>query len=572
MQYHSTVSRMVVLSVTILFSSANCQQHATVKLDQIFEQLASDIGKIVPTPSEEQVIRDHQDRFFPSTTHRQDHASHVQPNKPRPNFETKMSRAAATPRQPNFIIILTDDLDALVMPIWEDPALQGNEVPPLSKTKQLLKDTGLYFSSYFVTGPTCCPGRSGLLTGRYNHNNQVMNNDLSEGGWWQFFQSGSEQDTVAVWLERAGYRTAYFGKYLNGIALDKDHIPPGWREWSVAVDWFYHYFGYFYLLNNRDATGNTYQERYGLTQEDYFTDVLKERAVQFLETHHRSTPTTPFFMIVAPTAPHLPLSPPARYADHPYKDAGLPHMDRPNFAEDTADKPPFMERLKDALNISALENDYQRRMGSLYAVDDMVAEIVATLETLGMLDNTYIFFTSDNGYLLGAHNFQGKILPYDESLIVPLIIWGPHIKNGIAIPSGTRNQIVLNIDIAPTIMALANLAIPDNVDGQSMVPIIQDDSQTLRCDFLAEFNHQKGVTVSSLIPSYRALRNKQYLYVEWLDEAMTPTDYELYDLVNDPYQVDNLLGGKNAAAYHLDRVRLKNRLHELVDCQASTCR
>ncbi len=223
-------------------------------------------------------------------------------------------------------------------------------------------------------------------------------------------------------------------------------------------------------------------------------------------------------------------------------------------------------------------------MGSLYAFDEMVRGIVETLGSIGELDNTYLVFTSDNGYNLGAHRLIGKQAPYDESMRVPLVIAGPGIEHG------TDGHMIAHIGLAPTFLELAGVSIPPDVDGQSLVPLLHgEEPASWRTDLLGQYagpgvDGQDGIAAEAVgkatavyldIPPWSGLRTARYLYVRWYDLDRSPQvhEHELYDLNADPYQLTNLLatpaGKVQNAALVAD---LDTRLNELATCSGATCR
>lgn len=481
-----------------------------------------------------------------------------------------MSVLAADSR-PNIVVVLLDDLDATASPYWD----------ALPATRSLLQSRGVTFDQALAPTPICCPARSTILTGKYGHNTGVLTNGGDRGGWETFVSNGNEERTVAVWLQNAGYRTALIGKYLNGIEADPTHVPPGWSEWYGSVDNLF-YFGYGYTLNENGTL-----VQYGNSEADYNTDVVAAKAVDFIQ---RATQTAderqPFMLYVAPTAPHLPLPPARRHLDHPYRTALAPRT--PNYNEaDLTDKP-FWLRATAKLRKSIVDVwndvDYQNRMGSLYAVDEMVANIVTTLEQSGELENTWIIFTSDNGYNLGSHRLIHKMAPYEESIRVPLVVTGPGIA--AQLQGQHLSQMALEIDFAPTIAHIAGVAIPQDVDGVSLLPLLRADAvDAWRNDVLlqyvtagaangigAELPSWFFVMLGQDIPTYRALRNATHLYVEWYEESGIAHDYELYDLAADPYQLANLVSTPAGLLQHYDVVAsMQSRLQQLAECSGVSC-
>ncbi len=487
------------------------------------------------------------------------------------------SAAKAAEARPNIVFILSDDLDDRVSPYWERATSQGLD-DPLKKTKALINDRGMVFKNAFAPTPICCPARATILTGKLGHNTGVLTNSGDQGGWKTFQRNGNEEKTFAVHLQNAGYRTAHIGKYLNGIDTEPTHIPPGWTEWFGFVGPRLHeYTGYDYGVNENGTI-----RQYGWKTEDYSTDYVSRQAVDFIRRAEVND-SQPFFMFVAPTAPHLPLPPARRHWNHPYAHANPPKP--PNYNEsDISDKSLWL-RLSGPQRALITEAwnpvDYRLRQGSLYALDDLVENIVNELVARGELENTYIVFTSDNGYSMGTHRLVGKMAPYEESIRVPLSIRGP----GIA-PGQNRGQMILETDFMPTFLELAGLTVPVDVDGRSVKPLFASPVvPEWRNDFLvqyvaggaltAELPPELLLTIGLDIPTHRALRTQQYLYVEWYNEDRTfgVHEYELYDLQNDPYQMNNLLATfLGRLKYRKLTAQFDDRLDQLESCTGADCR
>ncbi len=482
--------------------------------------------------------------------------------------------------RPNIVYILTDDLDERTTPYWD----------VLPQTRQLLADTGMTFTNSFAPTPICCPARSTILTGQFGHNTGVLTNQGRAGGWSAFVTNGGEDRTIARALsEEAGYRTALIGKYLNGYGIHNsldypvEYIPPGWTDWYGSVEGNF-YSGYNYTLNE-----NGVLTQYGSAAEDYSTDVVRDKAVEVIRDAEVTDDAQPLFLYLASTAPHQPLPAPPRYAVNPYTGTEARHL--PNFQEeDLSDKPLWLRASGDRRAAGIETNndtDWQNRMGSLYAVDDMVAAVVAELRAAGELDNTYFVFTSDNGYNLGAHSLSQKMVPYEESLRVPLVVAGPGIDKG------TTTAFALQTDFAPTMYEIAGLPIPAYVDGRSLVSVLAGDTPSdWRTDFEVQYVNNlasRGPEVEISpgtpaelsaflgldVPGYRALRNERYLYVEWYDEdnATKLHEYELYDLHMDPWQLDNVLATPEGRRANRQLVaQLDERLDDLATCSGESCR
>jgi N-acetylglucosamine-6-sulfatase len=447
----------------------------------------------------------------------------------------------AAHEKPNFIVILTDDLDV-------------KSVEFMPKLKALLTKRGTTFSNYFVTESLCCPSRASLLRGQYPHNHQVLNNNPPEGGFEKFYKLGHEQSTIATWLKAAGYRTVLLGKYLNQYPGKEkpSYMPPGWDEWYGLLYRQDKYFDYRMNENGRVVS-------YGHQANDYGTDVLAAKTVDFI-ARTAANGKQPFFIYLAPSAPHTPSTPAPRHEEE------FPHATAPRtpaFDEsDVSGKPAWVRNTPplSSKKIAKIDSIYRRRLQSMLAVDEMIEKIVVALQTHGVLDQTYIFFTSDNGFHFGEHRLEaGKDTAYDEDIRVPLIVRGPGISTG-----RTLQQLTLNIDLAPTLAELAGVAAPSFVDGRSLRPLLTgapSSSVVWREDFVVEYwPHPDGGVEP---PRYEALRTQQHLYVEY-----ATGERELYDLRTDPYELRNL--AKTAAPGLI--ARLSKRLAELQYCAGENCR
>jgi N-acetylglucosamine-6-sulfatase len=436
-------------------------------------------------------------------------------------------QTSATDR-PNIIFVLTDDLDFASV----------RKMPQISS---LLAEQGTSFEQAFVSHSLCCPSRSTILTGLYDHNHNVLGNKPPDGGFKKFVSEGHEENSIAVSLQEAGYQTALLGKYLNGYAAgDPTHVPPGWDEWYGKLD---DQKLYDYRINE-----NGKEVSYGNETEDFYTDVLSGQATDFV---HRAAPDSrPFFMYVAPTAPHGPATPAERH-EGAFSEEEPPRP--PSFdEEDVSDKPSQIQDTKriSEEDASKIDDYYRQRLESMLAVDEMVGSLVQELEKAGELDNTYIFFTSDNGFEQGEHRLQkGKNQPYEESSRVPLFVRGP------GVPAGSKTQMLaLNTDFAPTFADLAGAEF--GADGRSLVPLLGgDEDLPWRTSILLErVPTQRG---------YEAVRTGTYKYVEYNNG-----EKELYDLKSDPYELDNMYESADPSLLE----DLKAKLDALKSCSAEDCR
>jgi N-acetylglucosamine-6-sulfatase len=487
----------------------------------------------------------------------------------------------AEPPRPNILFVLTDDMaksDLAVMP----------------HVRSLLAEQGTSFSQAFVSVSLCCPSRTTILRGQYSHNTGIQTNGGANGGFETAHRTGVERSTIATWLHAAGYRTGLFGKYLNGYPNGANNlfVPPGWDTFVSPTRGGNPYREYDYTLNQ-----NGRGVFHGHAPNDYGTTVYSRHAADFMTRAGKAG--KPFFAYLALYAPHGPATPAPRDA-HRFPGADAPRPPSYNEA-DVSDKPAW---LRDAALMSAptrarVDELYRRRIQSLQSVDDSVAQLVATLGRSGQLRNTYVVFTSDNGYHLGEHRLPaGKQTAYEEDINVPLIVRGP------AVPAGrTHPELVGNPDLAPTFAALAGVSPPPFVDGRSLLPLLRTGPvpNRWRQAFLVEHwgevptagqqlarrgaplepadEDQEidetsvpphgaahlGVSAATHDPSpeFHAIRTERYLYVEYVTG-----ERELYDLQLDPYELKNIAAG----APHALTDQLHQRVDALQTCRAAACR
>src|SRR6185295_2420708 len=275
-----------------------------------------------------------------------------------------VARASHAAVRPSFVVILADDLD-----------VELGSMAALPHVRELIADRGATFSRYFVPISLCCPSRASILLGRYPHNHGIFSNFSPDGGFLRFQALGLEKATLATALHAAGYRTALYGKYLNGYPDQKDpeHVPPGWDEWaSPQGNNAYGEFGY--VLNEDGAAA-----RYGTAPSDYLTDVLAAKAADFVR--RAGAAGQPFFLYIAPYAPHKPATPAPRHAAL-YPGAQVPRTEAFDDA-DLSGKPAIIRQLPrlSAAEIAAADDLYRHRLQSLAAVDELVLRLVRTLRS-----------------------------------------------------------------------------------------------------------------------------------------------------------------------------------------------
>ena len=536
--------------------------------------------------------------------------------------------AAAEGQPPSFVVIQTDDqtLDQLYASFGQ-PKLQA-----MPNTLNMIAKRGETFNRYYVSYPLCCPSRVSLLTGRYAHNNGVKGNVQPNGGYFGFSFRAAYTHNLATWLQGAGYRTIHVGKFLNGYG-DEPYdngttVPPGWSAWHTVLKADTNHYYYGYTLNNNGTiegpfgdSGTWEPREYGVRDDPgcpyaplnglpcyYETDQLTNYAIGEL---HETPPEQPFYLQLDYTAPHGDFRHPAGPEPAPrhydwFKGAPLPHDRSEGFAEgNVSDKPSFIRNAPylSLADIHTYRVYYDKALESLRSIDDGVKALLDTLGTQHRLRNTYVIFTSDNGFFYGEHRLiGGKFLAYEPSTHLPFLIRGPHIRAGTE-----SNELAANIDIAPTILELAGVEPDKSMDGRSLTPFLQDPELTTlrpilfesfvetndvtdngsiaepgdqstasqptnvpalqRSGASASSASEPGATASLLAPpkDYEGIRLGPYKYIAWPDG-----EKELYDLEKDPYELNNIVRIPNY--FPIRNYLHRELLNRLEDCVGRTCR
>jgi arylsulfatase A-like enzyme len=530
------------------------------------------------------------------------------------------SASAFPPEHPNFVVIQTDDetLDQLYTVFNAG----GIDVPAMPNTLSLIAGRGITFNRYYVSYPLCCPSRVSLMTGRYAHNTNVRGNVQPNGGYTGFKSRGAFTHNIATWLQGAGYRTIHIGKFLNGYGDEPydngTDVPPGWSSWHTVENADTHHYFYGYSLNDNGTidgpfgdSGSWDTREYG--ERDYFgcptttiedkpclyeTDVLTRIAWEEL---NGTSPEQPFYLQLDYTAPHGDFRRPAGPEPAPrhytlFDGAPFPHSREEGFNEGNVNDKPRFIREAPYLSLNDIHTYrvyYQKALASLRAIDDGVKVVLDTLGAQHRLSNTYVIFTSDNGFFYGEHRLTGgKFLAYEPATHLPLLIRGPGIKKGVS-----TGQIAGNIDITPTILELAGVKPDKSVDGTSLVPFFRDPDLRTRRPFLFESfvetndvnanggeqaepapaytpgpaarpsaRASRGATASIVAPpkDYEGIRLGPYKYIEWPNG-----EKELYDITKDPNELNNIV---KVANFFPIRAYLHAQLVRLETCVGRTCR
>lgn len=423
--------------------------------------------------------------------------------------ETQISFSQNENTPLNVILVVTDDqrYDTL----WA-----------MENVRKELSSRGVEFTEGFVTTPICCPSRASILTGQYSHHTGVIRNAPPYGGTQGFKESKKDGNTLSFWLQNKGYKTALFGKYLNGYHFVSPYVPRGWNKWVATT--------HDNVLKADNGRGFT---KFSVSIDggemvnkttDYSTDFLFDESLKFIADNNNR----PFFIYLTPYAPHGPALP-AKQDEGAFSD--FRHRPKSYNEEDVSDKTNPTMQGKEPLTVKQQEklDEFARnQLRCLQSVDRGMKRMIDTLISKDLLKNTIIVYTSDNGYLWGEHRVDKKQFPYEEAIRVPFVIYAPGINGGRV----DRENLILNIDIAPTILELAGIEKPQDVkfDGTSIVPVLKNPGTRLRDEFWIEFIPQDWLKEKG----FYGIRTTQFKLIEYLTG-----DREFYDLKEDPFELKN---------------------------------
>ena len=506
-----------------------------------------------------------------------------------PRTPVSVQRLTGRPQRPNVVVVMTDDM-------------RDDDLRFMPHVRHLFGDQGVRFTNSYSPQPLCCPARASFVTGQYSHNHHVWSHAPPYG-----FQALHDSSTLPVWLQEAGYDTTFLGKYLNGYGVQTlrdgrpslHYVPPGWDDWRGSVDGG--------MAAGSALNGGTYRY-YDTTlnvngrlephQGEYQTTLFGRESREILRSKAGSS--RPFFYWASFVAPHHGRP---HEADDPrpvlrsdgtrqvFRNPARPKRVRGRFdsvlrqapghlgERDVRDKPFFIRDLPPLTSAEqrGVLEDARQRAEALSVVDNQVASMMEVLRRTGQLRNTYVVFTSDNGYFLGEHRMrQGKILPYEPSLRVPLLVRGPGIPHG-----QVRTDPFTTIDLAPTILAAAGIRVPATVDGTSLLDVAKHGDRGWDRGILTETGPRSVGSDSEesdnfLVPGgspsplrftlrfSQGVRTGDYLYVEHASH-----ERELYDLRTDPREVRNLVDRPAERSV----VRLMARELDLLrNCRGAQCR
>jgi len=406
-----------------------------------------------------------------------------------------VTQAGVTPpARPNVLVVLTDDQRA-------------DSMAMMPKTRRWLQDGGTRFSEAYATIPICAPMRSSVMSGRYQHNHGVVTNlDAPE----RLDQSA----TIQKYLHDGGYQTGLDGKFLIGWPIATP--PPNF-------DHFAHFLGgYENVRWNVDGKV--------LSTHQYVTDFQSDRAIDFLRRFEQD-PARPWYLYLTPEAPHLPSTPAPRYSHAPVP----PWQPTPPVTQtDRSDKPDFIRR--QSYSRDQAEKTRSQQLRTLLSVDDMMDRVLGHLQQSGQLDNTVVIYAGDSGWLYSEYGLHSKSVPYTPSIHVPFYLrWPGHVAAG-----ATDRRPIELVDIASTVLDAAGVRpqLKYPMDGRSVL------GHDVRRENLLEYHYSPDFTST---PSWASIRSPTYQYIEWYhDEAGSSLWVrEYYDLVHDPWELDNLLGDRD---------------------------
>jgi len=437
-------------------------------------------------------------------------------------------------KRPNIIFLLTDDQR------WDTMGCMGNRIIQTPNMDDMAAH-GVKFINAFVTTSICATSRASIFSGQYarRHGIHDFATPFSDEAWAQTYPS---------LLKGAGYRLGMIGKY--GVGRDKDFHKETFDYWrGIAGQPKY---------EQKDKDGNP----------KHLTQIMGEQCIEFLQG---CTQDQPFCLSVSFKAPHVQDSDPRQFIYDPaykdlYKDVQIPvpptasgsHFQTlPAFLRDDATTARVRWRMR-----FSTPQEYQESVKGYYrlitGVDVVIGKVRKELQRLGLADNTVIMLLGDNGFFLSEHGFAGKWYGYNESIRVPLLVYDPRLPRSLR--GQSREEIALNIDLAPTMLALAGVAIPRGMQGRNLAPLIGGETRPWRIDFLYEhlFVNRPPNAAQNLIPKTEGVVSERYKYLCYIEQE--PPYEQLFDLKVDPYEQHNLVGQSN---YESTLKALRLRCHQL---------
>lgn len=435
-------------------------------------------------------------------------------------------------RPRNVVFILSDDhrYDAM--------SFMGH---PFAKTPHMdaMARNGTHLKNAFVTTSLCSPSRASILTGLYTFRHRVIDNQRAVPDGTQFFPQ---------YLQDAGYTTGFIGKWHMGHANDDPR--PGFDYWFSFKGQ-----GQYYPPNDKytiNENGNR------VPQDGYITTLVTRKAVEFLE--QQSDRDKPFCLYLSHKAVHGPFTPEPKYqntlAEIPFELPGSStylkdnQLNRPRWVLDQRNSWHGMDFPLHTGN--SVEKFYKSYCEALRSVDDSIGAVMEQLKKMGIHDDTLVIYMGDNGYMFGEHGLIDKRVAYETSSRVPMLMQCPSIIKGGTVV----DEIVANIDVAPTIMEAMALKTPPHMDGQSFLPLALGESISWRDYFLYAYYWEQNYPQT---PTHFSLRGDQYKYTTYY--GVWDSD-ELFDIQADPMEQKNVI---HDPAYEKTKQQMQTRLYSMMD-------
>ncbi|KAF2106098.1 arylsulfatase [Lophiotrema nucula] len=496
----------------------------------------------------------------------------------------------ASAGKPNIVFILADDQDAKLNSLDYMPNLQ----------KQLVQK-GTHFRKHYCTVAWCCPSRVSLWTGKAAHNTNVTNVEPPYGGYPKFIDQGLNDNWLPVWLEHEGYNSYYTGKLMNyhHVLNYFDPFPKGFAGSDFLLDpGTYSYLNPIFQRNKSPPVHHT---------NEYNTDLVVEKGLGFIEEAVQAK--KPFFVTIAPivlntnitlageSSKSSPIaqtsSPPIPAPRHAnlFEDAVVPRT--PSFNPDVPSGADWIAELPQLSPENVTFNDlwYRQRLRSLQVIDELIDSVIEKLDAHGVLDNTYVIYSSDNGYHISQHRLApGKGCGIEEDINVPLVVRGPGVPSGKTVDLATSHT-----DLAPTFFSILGITLRDDFDGVP-IPVTEKTIEDLESSGKAKehvqvefWSKSTGQEYNADYPevnnTYKAIRivgsSYGFYYSVWCGG-----DHELYDMTVDPDQMHNYYTTSsngtfttsgnvkiNNHTYSTSKIseRLDGLLYVLKTCKAKTC-
>ncbi|GME66155.1 Arylsulphatase [Neofusicoccum parvum] len=461
--------------------------------------------------------------------------------------------------------------------------------------QKYMGEQGTYYRRHYCTIAICCPSRVSLLTGKHAHNTNVTDVSPPYGGYPKFISQGLNDEYLPVWLQEAGYNTYYTGKLMNAHSTSNydNPFPKGWTAHDFLIDpGTYKYWNATFQRNTSPPTS---------FPNEYNTDLVADRALAFLTDAHAAS--RPFFLGIAPIGPHadtlypagattpiFTIPKPATRHAAAFPNASVPRSPNfnpaaPSLANWIAALPPL-----NASETAFADAWFRARLQALQAVDELVGRVVERLEELGVGDETFVFYTSDNGFHVGQHRLQpGKSCPVEEDVNVPFFVRGPGVARGEVV-----ERVTTHTDVAPTLFELAGVPLRADFDGEP-IPVVAGRGgadggrrEHVNVEYWGPALIGEGMYSPSIAEAadgaygnntYKALRivgeSYSFFYTIWCSN-----EHELYDMESDPGQMHNLLanGTQQPSGLFLGRPvqqlqpRLDALLMVLKSCKSDSCR